>query len=168
MEKKSRKGRSIFDVNLKYYRDGLERIQRRYWHSYLPTDFVHKNWSSTFIHWLEEIQVERASGNFVLKVHLHELEHLRRIITALNRNIRVLSRTVEYKANVQLLKIIPITRQTCELCRSYPQHRLQWRNRDHKRHYQPTKSIFAGLDRWVFVDCGTKGSGTTDGLSTLH
>lgn len=74
---------------------------------HLPPDIVHSNWSSIFIHWLEEIHMERASGNFVLKVHLHELEHLRRIITALNRNIRVLSRTDEYKANVQLLKIIP-------------------------------------------------------------
>ncbi len=74
---------------------------------HLPTDIVHRNWSSTFIHWLEEVQMERASGNVALKVHLHELEHLRRIITDLNRNIRVLSRTDEYKANVRLLKIIP-------------------------------------------------------------
>jgi transposase len=74
---------------------------------HLPSDIIHCNWSSIFIHWLEEIQMERASGNFALKVHLHELEHLRGIITSLNRSIRVLSRTDDYKANVQLLKIIP-------------------------------------------------------------
>jgi transposase len=74
---------------------------------HLPTDIVHRNWSSAFIHWLEEIQMERASGNFSFKVHLDELGHLRRIITALNRNIRVLSRTDDYKVNVQLLKIVP-------------------------------------------------------------
>lgn len=74
---------------------------------HLPVDIVHSNWSSKFIRWIEEIRMERASGDFVIKVHLHELEHLRRIITALNRNIRVLSRTDEYKANVRLLRIVP-------------------------------------------------------------
>jgi len=70
-------------------------------------DIVHRNWSSKFIRWIEEIRMERASGNFVLKVHLHELEHLRGTITALNRNIRMLSRTDEYKTNVRLLRIVP-------------------------------------------------------------
>ncbi len=74
---------------------------------HLPTDIVHRNWSYKFIQWIEEIQMERASGNFILKVHLHELQHLRRIITVLNRNIRVLSRTDEYKTNVRLLKTVP-------------------------------------------------------------
>ena len=51
--------------------------------------------------------MERASGNFVIKVHLYELQHLRTIINALNRDIRKLSRTEDYKTNVQLLRTIP-------------------------------------------------------------
>ncbi len=60
-----------------------------------------------FIHWIENIQMERASGNYVFKVYLYELEQLRRVVTALNRQIRILARTDEYKSNVQLLRTVP-------------------------------------------------------------
>jgi hypothetical protein len=36
--------------------------------------------------------MEKASGNFALKVHLEELHHIRRLVVDLNRNIRDLSR----------------------------------------------------------------------------
>jgi transposase len=51
--------------------------------------------------------MERASGNFALKAHFEELNHIRRIITDLNKNIRALSRTEEYRENVRLLKTAP-------------------------------------------------------------
>ena len=51
--------------------------------------------------------MEKASGNVALKVHLEELHHIRRIVVDLNRNIRALSRTDEYRENVRLLKIAP-------------------------------------------------------------
>jgi transposase len=51
--------------------------------------------------------MERASGNNIFKVYLYELEQLRQLVTALNRQIRILVRTDEYNANVQLLKTVP-------------------------------------------------------------
>jgi transposase len=74
---------------------------------HLPNDIVHSNWSYKFIHWIESIQMERASGNYVFKVYLYELDQLRKVVTALNRQIRILARTDEYKTNVQLLKTVP-------------------------------------------------------------
>ncbi|MGO9687157.1 MAG: IS110 family transposase [Syntrophobacteraceae bacterium] len=71
---------------------------------HLPTDIVHHNWSSKFIKWLEEIRMEKASGNVAFKVHLDELRYVRGIIVELNRNVRALSRTDEYRVNAQLLK----------------------------------------------------------------
>ncbi len=65
------------------------------------------HWSRQFINWIESIHMERASGNFALKVHLEELTHLRQIIANLNRAILSLSRTEEYRADVLLLKSIP-------------------------------------------------------------
>jgi len=65
------------------------------------------HWSRQFINWIESIHMERASGDFALKVHLEELKHLRQIIANLNRAILSLSRTEEYRADVLLLKSIP-------------------------------------------------------------
>jgi transposase len=74
---------------------------------HIPEDLAESNWSKRFITWIDEIRMERASGNFSLKAHLDELNNIRRIITELNRNIRALSKTEEYRANVQLLKTVP-------------------------------------------------------------
>lgn len=56
-----------------------------------PEDFATRAWSKRFISWIESVQMERASGNMALKVHLEELKHLRRIIAEMNRAIRSLS-----------------------------------------------------------------------------
>ena len=72
-----------------------------------PHDMHEGNWSRRFIAWIEAIQMEKASGNVALKVHLEELHHIRRIVVDLNRNIRALSRTDEYRENVRFLKIVP-------------------------------------------------------------
>jgi transposase len=74
---------------------------------HIPEDLAQSNWSRRFITWIDEIRMERASGNYSLKAHLDELNHIRRIITELNRNIRALARTDLYQANVQLLKTVP-------------------------------------------------------------
>ncbi len=73
---------------------------------HLPTDIVTRNWSSKFIKWLEAIRMEKASGNVSFMVHLQELHHIRGIVVELNRNIRVLSRSAEYKVNVKLLRTV--------------------------------------------------------------
>ncbi len=64
-------------------------------------------WTRRFINWLESIRMERASGDFALKAHLEELNHLRQIIANLNRAILSLSRTEEYRSDVLLLKSVP-------------------------------------------------------------
>jgi transposase len=74
---------------------------------HIPEDMAHSHWSKRFINWIDEIRMVKASGNFALKVHLDELNHIRRIIADLNRNIRALARTDEYRANVRLLKTVP-------------------------------------------------------------
>lgn len=74
---------------------------------HMPEDLAQSHWSKRFINWIDEIRMERASGNFALKAHLDELNHIRRIVADLNRSIRALARTDEYRANVRLLKTVP-------------------------------------------------------------
>ncbi len=74
---------------------------------HIPPDMDEGNWPRKFIAWIEAIRMEKASGNVALKVHLEELHHIRRIVVDLNRNIRDLSRTDEYRENVRLLKMAP-------------------------------------------------------------
>ncbi len=51
--------------------------------------------------------MERASGNFALKVHLEELNNMRKIIADITRGIRALANSDEYRQNVRLLKTVP-------------------------------------------------------------
>jgi len=73
----------------------------------VPEDINECHWSYKFINWIDEIRMEKASGNIALKVHLDELNNIRQIIASLNRGIRALSRTDEYRANVWLLRSVP-------------------------------------------------------------
>jgi len=59
---------------------------------HIPPDMDQNNWPRKFLAWIEDIRMEKASGNFALKVHLEELHHIRRLVVDLNRNIRDLSR----------------------------------------------------------------------------
>ncbi len=72
-----------------------------------PADFATRSWSKRFIRWIESIQMERASGDMALKVHLAELTHIRQAIAELNRAIRVLASTDDYRNNVRILKTVP-------------------------------------------------------------
>jgi len=74
---------------------------------HIPEDFARSRWSKKFINWIEEIRMQRASGNHALKAYLDELNHIRRILASLNRSILALSRTDEYQSNVVLLKTVP-------------------------------------------------------------
>jgi transposase len=74
---------------------------------HIPEDLARSRWSKRFINWIEDIRMERTSGNYALKAHLDELLHIRRILASLNRNILALSRTDEYRVNVLLLKTVP-------------------------------------------------------------
>ena len=73
----------------------------------IPEELAAGHWSKRFIRWIEAIQMERASGNFALKVHLEELNNMRKIIADLTRAIRTLATSDEYRQNVDLLKSVP-------------------------------------------------------------
>jgi transposase len=51
--------------------------------------------------------MERASGNLSLKVHLDELKHIRQTIAEMNRAIRSLAHSDDYRNNVRILKTVP-------------------------------------------------------------
>jgi transposase len=74
---------------------------------HIPDDFANGYWSKRFINWIESIRMERASGNLALKVHLDELVHIRRIIAEMNRAIRTLANSDDYRSNVRILKTVP-------------------------------------------------------------
>lgn len=73
----------------------------------LPVPDAGSSWSRNFIRSLEALRFERDSGNLALKAYLTELMQLRQIIAQLNRDLRTLSRTDEYREGVQLLKSVP-------------------------------------------------------------
>jgi len=73
----------------------------------IPEELGDSYWSNRFIAWIETITMERASGNFILKVHLEELNNTRKIIADLTRGIRSLADSEEYRQNVCLLKTLP-------------------------------------------------------------
>jgi transposase len=73
----------------------------------MPEELANSNWSKRFITWIEAIRMERASGNVALKVHLEDLNNMRKIIADLTRNIRTLANSDEYRQNVRLLKSVP-------------------------------------------------------------
>jgi len=73
----------------------------------IPEEKEMGHWSRRFIRWIESIQMERASGDMALKIHLEELSHLRQIIAKLNRAILSLARTEPYRPLTRLLKTVP-------------------------------------------------------------
>lgn len=73
----------------------------------IPEEIAESHWSKHFINWIEQIRMEKASGNLTLKTHLDELNHIRKLIADLTRSIRALAETGEYRQNVRLLKTIP-------------------------------------------------------------
>ncbi len=74
---------------------------------HIPGELATSHWSKRFINWIESIRMERASGDMALKIHLAELAHLRQTIAGLNRAIRALAGTDDYRNNVRILKTIP-------------------------------------------------------------
>jgi len=73
----------------------------------MPEELANSHyWSNRFIAWIEAISMERASGNFALKVHLEELNNMRKIIAEITHAIRSLANSDEYRQNVRLLKTV--------------------------------------------------------------
>jgi transposase len=74
---------------------------------HIPEELATAHWSKRYIAWIESVRMERASGNFALKVHLEELNNMRKIIADITRGIRTLANSEEYRQNVRLLKTVP-------------------------------------------------------------
>jgi transposase len=92
----------------------------------LPEEIVRSSWSKKFLRWIEDLRMERTSGDLALKAHLEELKHLRPIIASVNRAIILLSREGEYRDSVRRLKTVPgvstltamiLLTELCELAR---------------------------------------------------
>jgi transposase len=92
----------------------------------LPEEMVCRSWSQRFLCWLENFQMERASGDAALKAHLEELKHLKQIIASINRSIILLSRETEYRDSIRRLMTVPgvstltamiLLTELCELAR---------------------------------------------------
>jgi transposase len=121
----------------------------------LPEEVVRSPWSKKFIDTIEDLRMERISGDLTLKAHLEELKHLREIIASINRAIIQLSREAEYRDSVRRLKTVPgistltamiLLTELCELAR------------------------FASLDRlasYVGLIPDTKASGETEHIGNL-
>jgi transposase len=74
---------------------------------HLSEEQVKSHWSRRFLEGIEGLRMERSSGDLALQVHLAELRHLRQILVILDRGIRELAQTEEYREWVRLLKTIP-------------------------------------------------------------
>jgi transposase len=74
---------------------------------HIPDELANSHWSKRFINWIESVRMERASGNLSLKVHLDELKHIRQTIAEMNRAIRSLAHSDDYRNNVRILKTVP-------------------------------------------------------------
>jgi transposase len=73
----------------------------------VDNDIGERYWSRRFINWLEQIQMEYASGDAALKLLLEELHHIREMILRVTRQIRELSRSDRYREDVKNLITIP-------------------------------------------------------------
>jgi len=73
----------------------------------IPEEKEMGHWSRRFIRWIEQIRMERTSGDMALKIHLEELTHLRQIIAKLNRAIVSLAKTEQYQLLIRWLKTVP-------------------------------------------------------------
>lgn len=107
----------IEDRNLIRTRQGMVKKQTRcknqiksilsFYGIQIPEELAQSHWSKRFINWIEQIRMQRTSGNLTLKAHLDELNHVRKIIADITRNIRAMSETEQYRTNVNLLKTVP-------------------------------------------------------------
>ncbi len=65
------------------------------------------HWSKVFIEWLDSISFANETGKASLNVHLESVRSLRTILLKVNRQLRELSRSTDYKHSVELLVSVP-------------------------------------------------------------
>lgn len=74
---------------------------------HLSDEKIKSHWSKAYINWLREISIPDTSQGMRLGIFLDELEHLRKAITQLTKQIRLLSTLPRYNKRVMLLRTIP-------------------------------------------------------------
>lgn len=72
-----------------------------------PDDIVDQHWSRRYLAWLEQINLEHTSGNYVLRIILDDLINIRKNIAQLTKQIRLLATDDFYRDSVTLLCTIP-------------------------------------------------------------
>lgn len=74
-----------------------------------PQEFENQGgyWSKRFIKWLEAIDLGKHSANIALKSYLQEAEFLRKLLLAVYREIRQLSKTERYNKEFKILISVP-------------------------------------------------------------
>lgn len=65
------------------------------------------NWSSNFINWLNELELNSESGKATLTTMLAQLNGVKQLITGLDKQVVKLSLSEKYKVKVKLLRSIP-------------------------------------------------------------
>jgi transposase len=73
----------------------------------IPSQFGEGRWSGSFIEWIENIPMQDPNGQAALLFYLYELKHYRRRLAELNRAIRQLAGSEQFKEIVKLLTTIP-------------------------------------------------------------
>ena len=72
-----------------------------------PEDIADQHWSRRYLSWLEQINMDHASGKYVFRTMLDDLISVRNTIAQLTRQIRLLANDDLYRDSVTLLCTIP-------------------------------------------------------------
>jgi transposase len=72
-----------------------------------PDDIADQHWSRRYLHWLEQIQWQHASGDYAFRLLLNELLAIRQSIADLTRQIRAMSNEDRYRTKVEHLCTVP-------------------------------------------------------------
>jgi transposase len=73
----------------------------------LPEGITDKHWSKRYLTFLEQITMERASGDHALKLHLAKLSSVRLLLADVTTTIRRLAEDERYQSSVQYLISVP-------------------------------------------------------------
>jgi transposase len=69
----------------------------------LPEDISERYWSRRFIQWLRQLQLTTTAGTSALSILLDDLEHQRKAILQLTKQIRALAQTSRYQNQMEVL-----------------------------------------------------------------
>lgn len=66
-----------------------------------------KHWSRAFMKWLKEVKLQHENGNLALQLMIARAEEQRKILLAVNRQLRRMEDSDTYGQNMKLLRTIP-------------------------------------------------------------